>query len=1293
MKRMLQFLFLALSGVGMAALTVAGEPESVATWTQMNRLLAPRGVYFDTGFLPDQNSRVVMTVDVKSSSEYWFGAWNVDWNKQAFALGNDGGGVYVGYGNSGSGTDSSVVPVGVHTVELDRGVYKLDGVIKRSIGAYTFKLAYPLYLCAQNRKGTMLQRGGQGTLVLLGAQLYDNGVCVRNFVPCRQLDGTAGLADFDRGIFLAPSGGTATVEGVTNPNTGPAVAHWTNALGDGDVANAANWACTNDFGEVVVAVPTADTIVCLPDDRVFNCTNGAPFACRHLVLPTSLAGDCDWRGLGAYLSISGRLRLNGHRLQLSTLAGAGSLVDGAFELLDSVRAPNGALVDTGFTPKSTSRVVMDLTVGGTLENWFGSGGDGSSWWKDCAFALSNDGRGVYIGYGADSGTFTSAQGTTLLSVGTRYTIDLNRNVFRYSAHGSGVTNVWGTRAEATFTGKRTLYLFADHQGSGSDGNTFKSGNNVTCHACQIYDNGVLVRDYVPVKRLADGEVGLVDRAHDDAFYGSQRSTKLVAGNGIGTLGGEGELVLDLPEEVTPEPSAVDVDVQVVGARQWIGGAAGDWNDAANWSEGQVPVAGELVQVRGTVQLTYGGAGANVRNLLVRVGEDGGLEQLAGAVWTEVKLTVKRVRVGVPLTVEMTDFAGFLPARTARIQWFRGASVSKKDYVAVAEGESYTPSAEDYEHWVKCVVSDGAGVFFEKEFFCSPLPVLYLTTDDGLTPTQNKEKHDGWLFVQGNDEWKNLYDGAMTINVRGNSTAKEPKKPWKLKLDEKTKMFDIPKSKHWTLLANYYDETNLRNRLAYDFANEIGSLGMKSTWVECVLNGEWQGLYLFSEHVRVAKDRVAVHDWENVAEETADALAASEGFTKEDRKALETLMTDDFRWLDTGVVVYTNRTYDLGLSVPNFAAVTNDISGGYLFQFEYDEWHGEQVWFNVYAPPNTSQFLMPTQLKGAEGMVTSMRVHDWCVDFLRHYGNAVTAVDGYDAGESYVDICDVESLVSYFLVLEMFGNDDGRYRSVYAYKDIGGPFKYGPVWDFDFGVGNYQMSYNPEAWLANYHKANAFKEWADDPWFCTLLWTRYPAARAAFEEIVKDGGLIDQYYEQLRIPAEANDAKWHHHYGYYGGIYGTGSHPGLKAFFKTRLAWLDRQFADVPTLMASLKAGTRNTPSATPYTPDAQKLPIQLVNAPEGWVPQRETLRFGVTLGTTQAATVGVYANGRKVGNPVPVVDGAIAVRVPTALLTARPGEPNCVSLVAWNASGACVARNFVLVWVDWKKAGFNFIIR
>ena len=98
-------------------------------------------------------------------------------------------------------------------------------------------------------------------------------------------------------------------------------------------------------------------------------------------------------------------------------------------------------------------------------------------------------------------------------------------------------------------------------------------------------------------------------------------------------------------------------------------------------------------------------------------------------------------------------------------------------------------------------------------------------------------------------------------MRGNSSASHPKKSYKLKLDEKTKMFSLgeKKDRHWAMIASYNDMSLLRNKMAGDFANEIGSMGMKSTWADCILNGEYMGTYLFIESIRISSGRVNVFD--------------------------------------------------------------------------------------------------------------------------------------------------------------------------------------------------------------------------------------------------------------------------------------------------------------------------------------------------------------------------------------------------------------------------------------------------
>lgn len=138
----------------------------------------------------------------------------------------------------------------------------------------------------------------------------------------------------------------------------------------------------------------------------------------------------------------------------------------------------------------------------------------------------------------------------------------------------------------------------------------------------------------------------------------------------------------------------------------------------------------------------------------------------------------------------------------------------------------------------------------KTHYMSQLPVVYIDTESDKI--MKKEYVTASMKIQGNDMWDEQYNGPIQIKGRGNSSWIMDKKPFKLKLESKTDLFGMNKSKHWVLLANYIDDSNMRNRIANDLAEKIGLLSMKSTWVQVILNGNYIGLYQLSESINDLK---------------------------------------------------------------------------------------------------------------------------------------------------------------------------------------------------------------------------------------------------------------------------------------------------------------------------------------------------------------------------------------------------------------------------------------------------------
>jgi hypothetical protein len=168
------------------------------------------------------------------------------------------------------------------------------------------------------------------------------------------------------------------------------------------------------------------------------------------------------------------------------------------------------------------------------------------------------------------------------------------------------------------------------------------------------------------------------------------------------------------------------------------------------------------------------------------------------------------------------------------------------------------------------------------------------------------------------------------------------------------------------------------------------------------------------------------------------------------------------------------------------------------------------------------------------------------------------------------------------------NWDSMKNSFFYYKDVDELAKIGPQWDFDWAWGNTNM-YNintnyPTSWQTTLEYFT--REWyyqtvqwnrmlIRDPYFLTLAYEKYQnVVRPVIENMVKDGGLIDQYSTYLKEAGTMNDRRWSYTYtpeNYSGATPEnfTDSVATIKKFLSKRVKWLDKQFTSVSTLVNSL----------------------------------------------------------------------------------------------------------------------------
>lgn len=85
-----------------------------------------------------------------------------------------------------------------------------------------------------------------------------------------------------------------------------------------------------------------------------------------------------------------------------------------------------------------------------------------------------------------------------------------------------------------------------------------------------------------------------------------------------------------------------------------------------------------------------------------------------------------------------------------------------------------------------------------------------------------------------------------------------KKSYKIEFAKKQSMLGMPKDKDWALIANHYDKSLMRNFIAYRLSSALGAYyAPRCEFVELYLNGEYLGVYLLTETIKVSKNRVNI----------------------------------------------------------------------------------------------------------------------------------------------------------------------------------------------------------------------------------------------------------------------------------------------------------------------------------------------------------------------------------------------------------------------------------------------------
>jgi len=301
---------------------------------------------------------------------------------------------------------------------------------------------------------------------------------------------------------------------------------------------------------------------------------------------------------------------------------------------------------------------------------------------------------------------------------------------------------------------------------------------------------------------------------------------------------------------------------------------------------------------------------------------------------------------------------------------------------------------------------------ESSFSSSNLPIVIINTDHGVTiPDDPRVNADMKIIYRGEglrnylsdkDSSKYLnYDGRINIEIRGSSSQVDPKKQYGLStkqadgiLNNNVSLLGMPADNDWILNALVFETSLMRNYLCYNLSRMIGEYASRTAYCEVVINGQYQGLYLFLEKIKQGHDRVNII---NITSEDNTFPKITGGYiTKSDK----TTGGDPVAWTMSSSSGLEDVAFIHELPEPE--NVTNEQNTYVRSEFEK---------------------LSTTASSGN-----------------------ISVTDGYPS------VIDIPSFIDYMIINELSANADAYQFSTYYHKDRNGKLRAGPIWDQDLTFG-------------------------------------------------------------------------------------------------------------------------------------------------------------------------------------------------------------------------------------------------
>ena len=335
------------------------------------------------------------------------------------------------------------------------------------------------------------------------------------------------------------------------------------------------------------------------------------------------------------------------------------------------------------------------------------------------------------------------------------------------------------------------------------------------------------------------------------------------------------------------------------------------------------------------------------------------------------------------------------------------------------------------------------------FTDSNLPIVVINTENGATiPDEPSINGTMGIIYNGvgvrnyTTDPYNEYNGNIGIQVRGSSSQMFPKKQWSVETRDASNVrqdvtiFNMAFDNDWVLYAPYSDKSLIRNVLAYQMGWDLGSYAPRTQLCEVVLNGQYEGVYVFTEKIKRKDGKVG---------------------------------TDDVNSGDIS---------------------GNELTGDYIVKVDKNTGGSSTAWTSPFAPYSGASQTIKFQLHDPSYDSLNATQRAYIENYITQFETALNGPNFTDPVAGYAPYIDTRSFVNFLLVNEASRNLDGYRISSFLHKiraSEGGKLFAGPLWDFNlaFGNANYCNGGSAVGWEINFDQVCGGDNWQNPFWWRRL----------------------------------------------------------------------------------------------------------------------------------------------------------------------------------------------------------------